>query len=52
MIALFNEKQRDSDNNVGFPKEKNHINPFATNPKEKIKKTQNRKRKFKKSEIV
>ena len=23
MIALFNEKQRDSDNNVGFPKEKN-----------------------------
>ena len=35
MIALFNEKQRDSDNNVGFPKEKNHINPFATNPKEK-----------------
>ena len=35
MIALFNEKQRDSDNNVGFPKEKNHINPIATNPKEK-----------------
>ena len=23
MIALFNEKQRDSDNKVGFPKEKN-----------------------------
>ena len=69
MIALFNEKQRDSDNKVGFPKEKNQnreiqitmldfpkrkitLTLLQQTPRKKIKKTQNRKRKFKKSEIV